>query len=468
MQKCPIWCKAREDSNGGDHWRGRYVLERVERNKMKRELRRAIGWFLAIGIVAAYLSGCGGSGGGSSTTVNRGSIPPAAPPVCTNFVRPDASQLGGLVGGGRPNVLVPTSSVPRAVDAGIRAHTNHLILVRSAATRDPGPSGISPSQLRTAYGVPANAGSGAIAIVDAFNGPTALADFNTFSTTFGLPTEPSSQATASTNSVFQVVYAGGSVPTDDGGWAQEIAVDTQWAHAMAPRAKIFLVEAASSNLSDLMVAVGVAKHLPGVRQVGISFGTTEDACSLVNYDSAFIQSGVSFYAAVGDTSGERDFPAMSANVIGVGGTTLNTASDGTWVSESVWDSTGGGISSFEPRPVFQDVVEKIVGGYRANADIAALADPQTGVSVYDSFPYQGSSGWSVFGGTSTATPIIAGIANASGAVRSSSQDQNTKFYAGIRGPNFHDITVGSSGTLSATLGWDFPTGVGTPNGTGGF
>ena len=413
-----------------------------------------------------YVVGCGGSG---STPVSRGRIPPASPPTCTAITtRTYTTAQTALVGGGSAGILVPATSIPRAADAGVRAHTNHLILTRGAATRAPGPGGLIPSQVYKAYGVPANSGSGAVAIIDAYNYPTALNDFNQFSQTFNLPTESSTNVTGATNTVFQVVYATGSAPIDDAGWSQEMAVDTQWAHAMAPRAKIYLVEAASSNLSDLIAAVNVAKALPGVRQVTISFGSAEDSCSLVNYDSAFLQNGVVFFASSGDTSGERDFPAESVNVVAVGGTTLNVANDGTWLSETVWNSTGGGSSQFEPRPVFQDLVQNIVGAYRGDADIAAVGDPNTGVSVYDSLPYQGSSGWQVFGGTSAATPIVAGIANAAGAPRASSQAQNSVLYAGIGTANFHDITKGSSGTLTATVGWDFPTGVGSPNGLKGF
>lgn len=436
-------------------------MDRISGQELKN-LKHTIVWtFVALAAVA-YLTGCGGSGGGGGGG-NRGSIPPAGNPVCKANV-PKAFAQVGTVGGGAKGVVIPPTSVPRPG----RAHTNHLVLARAAGTRGGGPQGLSPAQVIKAYSVPANSGSGAIAVVDAFNYSAALPDFNTFSQQFGLPQETSSNPTASTNTVFQVVYAAGAKPTDDAGWAQESAVDTQWAHAMAPRAKIYLVESASDNLSDLMTAVNLAKTLPGVRQVSISFGSSEDACSLVNYDSYLLQSGVEFFASSGDTSGERDFPAESMNVVAVGGTTLNVASDGTWLSETVWNSTGGGASSFEPRPVFQDAVETITGAYRADADIAAVGDPQTGVSVYDSVSYNGGVGWQVFGGTSAATPIIAGIANASGTLRASSQALNTALYASLKTANFHDIVSGASGTEAAAVGYDFPTGVGSPNGVGGF
>ncbi|MHB8636694.1 MAG: S53 family peptidase [Fimbriimonadaceae bacterium] len=431
-------------------------------------LLRKVGWLACAAVAAVYGAGCGGSSGSSTPSLSRGSIPPAPAPVCTSLARGRAVPQSAHDGGGQAGVLVPSTSIPQPGDAGVRAHTNHLILVRGASTRSSGPSGLVPNQLYKAYGVPLNSGHEAIAIVDAYNYPTALNDFNFFSTTFHLPTENSMTATSDTNSVFQVVYASGTVPLDDAGWGQEMAVDCEWAHAMAPQAKIYLVEAASSNLSDLMAAVNVAKQLNGVRQVTLSFGSVEDACSLVNYDATFLQNGVAFFASAGDTSGERDFPAESMNVVAVGGTTLTVAGDGSRISEIAWNSTGGGPSQFEPRPVFQDVIEATVQGYRANADIAAVGDPQTGVSVYDSLPYQGSSGWQVFGGTSTSTPIVAGMANASGSSRNSSQAQNAALYAALGSSAFHDITIGTSGIFSAGPGWDYLTGVGTPNGLGGF
>jgi subtilase family serine protease len=331
-----------------------------------------------------------------------------------------------------------------------------------------GPSGMTPSQIHTAYNIPTGSGSGAIAVVEAYDYPQALSDFNVFSSEFGLPTETSNTVTASTNQVLQVVYAGGTEPRSDPDWAQETALDAQWAHALAPNAKIYVVEAASSDLDDLMTAVSIAKGLPNVRQVSMSFGSSETGCNYVDYDSTFLQQGVAFFVAAGDSPGTVSFPPASANVVAVGATTLNVANDGTWLSETVWNSTGCGPSTFEPRPSFQNVVAPIVGEYRGTCDIAADGDPNTGLSVYDSLPDQGSSGWVVLGGTSAATPIIAGIANVSGTQRTSSQNQNVQFYANIGSNNFHDITSGSSSGFNALTGWDYPTGVGTPNGTGGF
>lgn len=408
--------------------------------------------------------GCGGGGGGGGTV---GGLPVAPDPTCAAVVPAvrleTAAQMQARL---HESLIVPATSLEHASDIGIRAHTNHLIL--ATTTRVVGPQGFSPSGLRMAYNVPSNGGAGAIALVDAFNYPTALNDFNVFSNQFSLPSETSSDATLSSNTVFQVVYATGSKPTDDGGWAQEAALDTQWAHAMAPNAKIYLVEAASASLDDLAHAANVAKNLPGVKQVVMSFGATETACEFATYDSFFIKSGVTFYSAAGDDAGNQDYPGESKNVVCCGGTTLNVSLTGVWASETAWNGTACGASHFEPRPLFQNVVFSLVGKYRGACDIAADGDPATGVSVYDSFVFQGVSGWQVYGGTSSAAPILAGIANTALESHVSSQAQNTQFYSEIGTPNFHDVTSGSAGGLNAGPGWDFPTGVGSPNGIGGF
>jgi subtilase family serine protease len=245
-----------------------------------------------------------------------------------------------------------------------------------------------------------------------------------------------------------------------------MALDTQWAHAMAPNAKIYLVEAPSTNFTDLMAAVNIAKSLPGVRQVSMSFGGTESPCLDVAFDNTFQHNHVTFFASAGDVAGSRDYPALCKNVIAVGGTNLNVSAGGVWQGETVWTGTGCGSSSSEPRPIFQDGLYPTIGLYRAGCDIAAVGDPSTGVSVYDSLVYQGASGWLTFGGTSVSCPLVAGIVNSSGVVINSTQLLAAKLYLGIGDSHFHDITSGSSSTFSAGTGWDFPSGVGSPNGLG--
>lgn len=371
-----------------------------------------------------------------------------------------------MPGGGAPGIIVPESSIERANDIGVRVHTNFLIKDSGVRSFQSGNQGLTPLEVANAYGVPIanNPGAGAIAIVDAYNYPTALADFNSFSNTFSLPAESSNNALSSSNQVFQVVYARGTQPTSDGSWSQEMAIDIEWAHAMAPGAKVYLVEAGSSAIPDIMTAVAVAKTLPGVREVSTSFGASETGCEYVQYDSTFVQPGVVFFGAAGDSPGQRNFPALSMNAVAVGGTTLNVSPIGTYLSESVWNSTGCGPSVFEPRPIFQDVYYSTIGLYRAGCDIAADADPNSGVGVYDSYPYQGQSGWFVAGGTSVACPIIAGITNSSGVAFSSSQAFNKLTYSLAGTQYFHAITSGSSGGYNAATPWCFPTGLGSPNG----
>ena len=416
---------------------------------------------MALGIL-----GCGGGDGGDGGNDGGNSpLDPAPEPVCSALSRDAQASSQGRLGGA--SLVVPDSTVERAADLGVRAHTDHLIYWGASGRAD-APEGLTPAGVRAAYGISATGGSGAIAIVAAFDAPTILADFNVFSSTFKLPQETSGTATASGNKVFQVVYASGTRPTTNSGWAQEASLDTQWAHAMAPKAKIYLVEAASSSLRDLMAAATIARKLSGVRQVSMSFGATENPCFFTQYDSVFQVAGVAFFAPSGDSAGERDFPALSRDVVAVGGTSLVLNANGSRRSESAWEDAGAGRSRYSPRPAFQDGVIDSVGRYRAAADVSAVADPRTGVSVYSSTPDAGESGWLVIGGTSASTPIVAGIANSAGTTGLNSRGVAARLYNALGGGSLFDVQTGQAGSFEAGVGYDFPTGVGTPNGTGAF
>jgi len=184
----------------------------------------------------------------------------------------------------------------------------------------------------------------------------------------------------------------------------------------------------------------------------------------VTFDSSFTQNGVVFFAAAGDLAAGRFFPALSKNVVTVGGTTLNVDKSGNWQSEAVWIDTGCGSSTAEPRPQFQDSIYKTVGQYRAGCDIAAVADPNTGVLVFDSYAYGGQSGWMVIGGTSVSCPVVAGIVNGAATSFPSSAALNQLLYSNAGSRRFHAITTGSAGRYSAASPWCFPTGLGSPNG----
>lgn len=356
-------------------------------------------------------------------------------------------------------ILVPGSSVELPDDVGRRGHTNHVILFRSGPQAT-SPSGMTPANIYGAYGLTGLVnGSGTIAIVDAYHYPTAESDLNTFSSAFGLP--PAS---------FQVVYAtpSGKAPRTNCGWAQEAALDIEWAHAMAPSAKIVLVEAASNSFSALLSAVDLASSIVspggnGKGQVSMSWGGSEFSGE-TSYDSHFKTNGVVYFAASGDSGGKTIWPGVSPNAVSAGGTTLNLKSDGTFISETGWGGSGGGPSKYEPLPTFQ--IGVVGGSKRGAPDFSFDADPYTGVAVYDTTSCQGMSGWMVFGGTSVSSPSLAGIVNSAGG-KSSTTAELGLIYGGLDSTNFRDITSGTAGSYSAKAGWDFVTGVGSNLGLGG-
>lgn len=364
-------------------------------------------------------------------------------------------------------ILVPeTNRVSRG-----HAHTNLLrnlsnpILDQIANDRGIRPfvsvGGYSPDTVRKAYHLPSNGGAGIIAIVDAYNDPSALADFNNFSKQFGLPVETSSVVTASTNKVFQIVYATGSKPIDAPGagpnWASEESLDFEWAHAIAPNAKIVLVEGADD--SSLDAAVNVAKTITGVHEVSLSWGSTESPSGNPS-SQPYNQNGVVFFGATGDSPNQLNYPALFPNVVAVGGTSLHV-SNGDVSSETAWNSSGGGPSAIVARPQYQNGIQSIVQGFRGTPDISAIADPSTGVAVLSTYA---DGGWTVYGGTSLSTPVCAAIANVRGSYSNSSFDENTRNYANLGKSVFRDITSGTDGVYTAGAGWDFITGCGSPLG----
>jgi kumamolisin len=366
-------------------------------------------------------------------------------------------------------VIIPDSS-GRVTEGppGVHAHTRLRILVTTDATRETVSQINTPATLRSAYALPSTGGTGAIALVDAYHDPTSLKDFNTFAAMYGLPKETSTTATASSNKTFQVVYATGRVPQSGGSyissWNLEEALDIEWAHAIAPGAKIYLVEAASDSMNDLLNAVQVASGLSGVHQVSMSWGSDETP-SESYYDRYFSTPSVTYFAAGGDAADELEYPSSSPNVISVGGTTLQRNNAGVLTGEIGWSDTGCGISLFEPRPSFQNVIASDVGSYRGANDVAFNADPNTGVQVY------GEAGWFVVGGTSAATPSWAGVVNLASVANkaaTSSQAEASRLYGNLGdSATFRDITVGQAHDVRCSVGWDQLTGVGSPLGLKG-
>ena len=380
------------------------------------------------------------------------------------------------------SVVVPASSLPRPDAEGLRVHTDVRFFVsakspsvRPAASGPPyaGLNFETPASLACVYGVTALAngcnpntvaavasgGSRAIALVDAYHYPTALADLKTYSAQFGLP--------APTSSSFQVVYASGAQPAGDPGWELEMALDIEMAHAMAPKAKIYLVEAASNSFTSLLAAVDKAAQLvsaAGGGEVSMSWGGSEFAGE-TGYDSHFTKSGVTFFASTGDSPGVQ-WPSASANVVAVGGTSLARQIGAmSFLHHASWAEGGGGFSSYVQRPSYQQTIAGIVGSARGVPDISAVADPSTGVWVYDS----GNGGWLVVGGTSVASPLIAGIVNASGHFYASTAAELTNLYqkAASSAANYAPGATGYCGPQAAFVvaaSWNPCLGVGSPKG----
>lgn len=315
------------------------------------------------------------------------------------------------------------------------------------------PTGLAPAQIRSVYNFPTSgtAGSGeTIAIVDAYDDPTAESDLGVFSSQFGLPA-----CTAANGCFTKVDQNGGtSYPVANGNWALEISLDVQWAHAIAPGAQILLVEAATNNLNDLLAAEDYAKA--HAQYVSNSWGSAEfDGEQL--YDSHFAQSGVSFFVSAGDLGLPAEYPSASRNVISVGGTTLHFDGAGNFTGETGWSSGGGGCSVYEAPALaqsnFAEYAQVNCNGKRATPDVSLDADPASGVSVYDTTPYNGATGWFTIGGTSASSPMWA----------ARSADAGVVVDAGLVYGNtisYRDITAGNNGA-SCLVGYDLCSGRGS-------
>ncbi|HEY8987531.1 MAG TPA: S53 family peptidase [Candidatus Limnocylindrales bacterium] len=319
------------------------------------------------------------------------------------------------------------------------------------------PTGLSPATIKSAYSFSTSLTAGAgktIAIVDAYDDPNAASDLSVFSTQFGLPLLPGCTSPTQSSCFQKVNQTGGtSYPRKDAGWALEIALDIEWAHAIAPGAKILLVEASSNSFANLLTAEDYAKA--HAQYVSNSWGGSEFS-SESGYDSHFVQSGVSFFVSSGDAGLPAEYPSASPNVISVGGTTLHF-SGSNFTSETGWSGGGGGCSVYETATAAQ----RAFSGYsnvscntkRATPDVSLDADPASGVSVYDSVRYQGQSGWWTVGGTSASSPMWAGRAADDGAVVNSAYVYGTAI-------SYRDITSGNNGA-PCLVGYDLCTGRGS-------
>jgi hypothetical protein len=329
--------------------------------------------------------------------------------------------------------------------------------------------GYTPYELQDAYGVLRPAASqGAdqtVAIVDAYDDPNAEADLGTYRTQYGLP------ACTTANHCFTKVNQSGAsspLPVTNGNWAGEIALDLDMVSAICPNCHILLVEASSAIETDMAAATQMAASL-GATAISNSYGGPESSGE-ASFDASYNHPGIPITVSSGDGAYGSQYPASSPKVTAVGGTSLlrDTSSRG-W-SESAWNAAGSGCSAYESKPSWQTDTTGCPSN-RTVADVSAVADPATGVNVYDSFPDQGdTAGWMVAGGTSASAPIVAAF----DALGDSSQ-------AGVLAPAsffytnsglLNDVTTGNNALscppaaylCTAGTGYDGPTGLGTING----
>jgi hypothetical protein len=336
--------------------------------------------------------------------------------------------------------------------AAIAAHPYSVV---PAAT----PAGFGPADLAGAYKLTTSGGSGqTVAVVDAFDDPNAESDLAIYRSQFGLP------ACTTANGCFSKVdeTGGTNYPPSDTGWAGEISLDVDMVSAVCPDCHILLIEATTANNPDVYTAEDyAAAH---ARFVSNSWGEPEYKGQTAD-DTHFNHPGVAIEASAGDGGFGAAYPANSQYVTAVGGTTLATATNARGWTETAWGGTGSGCSAYDAKPSWQTVTTGC--SKRAMADVSAVADPSTGVAVYQTF---GATGWQIYGGTSVAAPIIASVWALAGAPGAT--DQAASYPYGHAGSLF-DVTSGSNGTCGAPMcdagaGWDGPTGLGTPNGTAAF
>jgi subtilase family serine protease len=354
-----------------------------------------------------------------------------------------------------------------AVGAGAaRCHAQVLLGPDGKPHSSGTPSGYGPKDLQSAYNLPsATGGAGmTVAIVDAYGYPNAESDLGVYRSTFGLP------ACTTANGCFKKVNQNGvqgSYPQNNSGWASEQALDFDMVSAVCPSCKIILVEANSAQQSDLDAAVDTAAAL-GANAISNSYGGAESASSAS--DTHYDHPGIAVTASSGDNGYGVEFPASSQYVTAVGGTSLTKASNARGWSETVWSGAGSGCSAYVAKPSWQ---HDTGCANRTVADVSAVADPNTGVAVYETFNRRG--GWQVYGGTSVASPIIASVfALAGDNVGTSNPSSDYVYGHASYGSTLFDVSSGSNGSCggsylcTAGTGYDGPTGLGTPDGAGAF
>lgn len=355
-------------------------------------------------------------------------------------------------------IIIPESSIPQPG----RHHTNYFFVDSDQPAAQPSSGVETPGSLACVYqlvsgpaGCPVatstavpTGGWGAIAIVDAGYYPTAAQDLAAFSSYYGIPPAD-----------LTVTWPGTKRPPVYSGWLVEEALDIEWAHAMAPQAKMYLVVSDLKNTDPTWAAVQLAAQLvaqAGGGVVSMSWGDPEVSQEL-SWDRYFTTKGVVFFAASGDSGlGVSIYPGASPNVVSVGGTYFNRDSNGNFVNEVYYSGGGGGdLSPYEPRPAYQNGVANVVGTHRGYPDVA---------SDFCCAPIYLEGNWFSVGGTSWASPTFAGIVNAAGHKAKTSVIELTALYKELANQTlyserFNDITQGAS---QCTIGFDECTGIGSP------
>ncbi len=326
------------------------------------------------------------------------------------------------------------------------------------------PSGLTPAVLEHAYGLDSvsfNTPGGAvkgdgtgqtIALIEAFHDPTLASDLQVFDQTYNLPAPP-----------LDVVNLGGQQSNPS--WGVEESLDVEWAHAIAPGATLVVVEANSQSLQSLLAAVNVARNIPAVDVISMSLGfpeATYHASAALTTPPGHI--GITFVGASGDSgmAAGSEWPAVSPDVLAVGGTSLYVNGAGGYVSEVAWSGSGGGQSHTVAEPSYQRTFQST--GRRGTPDVAFDGDPNTGVEVYQTSPYTGLGSWQIVGGTSLGTPAWAAIIaiadqgralQGKGSLNGATQTLPTLYV--LPPSDFHSVATNHPGRAGAT-------GLGSPNG----
>jgi subtilase family serine protease len=382
---------------------------------------------------------------------------PDSPLPTSANVNPTASKSGV----GQANQFLHARVCPGAPLRTARCHSLIRVDNAGAPMATGTPSGYGPADLRAAYKL---TGTGSatqtIAIVDAYDDPNAESDLAVYRSQFGLP------ACTTANGCFQKVDQNGGTkyPRGNQGWAEEISLDLDMASAICPSCRILLVEAATNSFANLAIAVDRAA-LMHATVISNSYGGGEYSGE-VSDQSHFNHPGIAITASSGDAGYGVEFPAASQYVTAVGGTSLKKDGSARGYAETVWSGAGSGCSAYITKPTWQTDAGC---ARRTVADVSAVADPNTGVAVYDTYKLH-PGGWLVFGGTSVAAPIIASVYALAGNAASVTYGS----YPYSHKTSLFDVVSGSNGSCggsylcTGTVGFDGPTGLGTPNTTAAF